>query len=213
MGQLPQSPLPVKYFWRSMIANMDAWVRNGTAPPASRYPKIADGTLVRFSEFVFPAIPGVNRPREANAAYHMNYGPKFAQGIFETQPPKVGPPFPVLVPQVDEDGNERDGVRLPELTVPLSTYTGWVLRDPSIGAPDQRCAFAGSYMPFARTAEERKRSGDPRKSIAERYAGREEYLARFTKALDELIAARWILAEDRSAMIERGEKEWAEATK
>jgi hypothetical protein len=213
MGQLPQSPLPVKYFWRSMIANMDAWVRNGTAPPASSYPKIADRTLVPLGELAFPAIPGVIRPREANAAYRLDYGTKFAQGILETQPPKVGAAFPVLVPQVNEDGNELDGVRLPELTVPLATYTGWSLREPSIGAPDQRCAFVGSYVAFARTGEERKKSSDPRKSIAERYASREDYLSRFTKALDELVAARWILSEDRVAMLQLGEREWAEATK
>ena len=213
MGQLPQSPLPVKYFWRSMIANMDAWVRSGAAPPASSYPKIADGTLVPLGELAFPDIPGVTRPREANAAYRLDYGPKFEQGILETQPPKVDAAFPVLVPQVDVDGNERDGVRLPELAVPLATYTGWSLRDPSIGAPDQRCAFVGSFIPFARTVEQRKRSGDPRKSIAERYAGHEDYMARFAKALDELVAARWILAEDRSAMLQLGEREWAEATK
>jgi hypothetical protein len=213
LGELPQSPLPIRYFWRSMIANMDAWVRSGTVPPASSYPKIADGTLVPFSEFAFPAIPGVKSPREANAAYRLDYGSKFPQGIFETQPPKVGAAFPVLVPRVDADGNERDGVRLPELTVPLATYTGWSLRDPSIGAPDQRCAFVGSYVAFARTAAERKSSGDPRKSIAERYSGREGYMTRFTKALDELVAARWILAEDRTAMVQLGEREWAEATK
>ncbi len=213
MGQLPQSPLPVKYFWRSMIANMDAWARNGTAPPASSYPKISDGTLVPLGELAFPAIPGVRRPREANAAYRLDYGPKFAQGTLELQPPKVGAAFPVLVPQVDEDGNERDGVRLPELTVPLATYTGWSLRDPSIGAPDQRAAFVGSFIPFARTAEERKKSGDPRKSVAERYVGRAEYLVRFTKALDELVAARWILAKDRAAMLHSGEREWVEAMK
>jgi hypothetical protein len=213
MGQLPQSPLPVKYFWRSMIANMDAWVRNGTAPPASSYPKISDGTLVSLAELAFPAIPGVTRAREANAAYRIDYGPKFAQGILDLQPPKVGSAFPVLVPQVDADGNERDGVKLPEVTVPLATYTGWSLRDPSIGAPDQRCAFVGSYVAFARTAAERKSSGDPRKSIAERYSGREEYMARFTRALDELVAARWILVEDRAAMLQLGEREWAEATK
>ena len=213
MGQFPQSPLPAKYFWRSMIANMDAWGRNGTAPPASSYPKISDGTLVPLGELAFPAIPGVTRPHEANAAYRLDYGSKFAQGILETQPPKVGAAFPVLVPQVNEDGNELDGVLLPELTVPLATYTGWSLRDPSIGAPDQRCAFVGSYVAFARTAEERKKSGDPRKSVAERYAAREDYMVRFTKALDGLVAARWILAEDRSAMLQLGEREWAEATK
>jgi hypothetical protein len=213
MGQLPQSSLPVKYFWRSMIANMDAWVRNGTAPPVSSCPKIAEGTLVPLDKLAFPAIPGVTRPHEANAAYRMDYGPKFAQGILELQPPKVGAPFPVLVPQVGEDGNELDGVRLPELTVPLATYTGWSLRDPSIGAPDQRSAFVGSFIPFARTAEERKKSGDPRKSVAERYATHEDYLARFTKALDELVAARWILAEDRSAMLQLAEREWAEVAR
>jgi hypothetical protein len=213
MGQFPQSPLPVKYFWRSMIANMDAWVRSGTAPPASSYPRVSDGTLVPLGELAFPAIPGVTRPDEANAAYRLDYGPKFAQGILDTQPPKVGAAFPVLVPRVNEDGNELDGVRLPELTVPLATYTGWSLRDPSIGAPDQRCAFVGSYVPLARTAEERKKSGDPRKSIAERYASREDYVGRFTRALDELVAARWILAEDRAAMVQLGEREWAEASK
>jgi hypothetical protein len=213
MGQLPQSPLPVKYFWRSMIANMDAWVRNGTLPPASSYPKISNGTLVPLGKLAFPVIPRVTRPREANAAYRLDYGPKVAQGILQTQPPKVAAAFPVLVPQVNEDGNELDGVRLPELTVPLATYTGWSLRDPSIGAPDQRCAFVGSYVAFARTAEERKKLSDPRKSIAERYAGREDYLARFTQALDELVAARWILPEDRAAMLQLGEREWVEATK
>ena len=70
------------------------------------------------------------------------------------QPPQVGEPFPVLVPQVDVDGNERDGVRLPEITVPLATYASWNLRDPSIGAPDQRVAFQGSYL-----LASKKRSG------------------------------------------------------
>ena len=73
----------------------------------------------------------------------------------------------MLVPQVDSDGNERDGVRLPEITVPLATYTGWNLRDPFIGASDQRVAFEGSYLPFAKSASERTRTGDPRKSIEE----------------------------------------------
>ena len=65
LGQEPESPLPIRYFWRTMIANMDAWVRSDTLPPASSYPKIADGTLVALSEYAFPALPGVNRPHEA----------------------------------------------------------------------------------------------------------------------------------------------------
>jgi Alpha/beta hydrolase domain len=211
LGQQPQSPLPVKYFWRAMIANMDAWVRSGELPPPSSYPKVADGTLVPLREWAFPAIPGVHKPHEASAAYRLDFGPNWRDGILSIEPPKVGQAFPVRVPQVDADGNDRDGVRLPEITVPLATYTGWNLRDASIGAPDQRVSFEGSYLPFPRTAAERKRTGDPRASIAERYAGREDYIARFQRAVDELVRERWILPEDRAALVHRGEEEWAVA--
>jgi hypothetical protein len=114
---------------------------------------------------------------------------------------------------VDADGNERDGIHLPEITVPLATYASWNLRDPSIGAPDERVAFEASYIPFPKTAADRQKSGDPRKSIAERYANREDHLARFASALDVLVRQRWILEDDRRQLIHRGELEWEEATK
>ena len=213
LGQQPQSPLPMRYFWRSMIANMDAWVHSDTLPPASNYPRIADGNLVTLEKYAWPAIPGVNRPHEASQAYRLDFGPNWQQGILSIQPPKVGPAFPVLVPQVNEDGNERDGVRLPEITVPLATYAGWNLRDPSIGAPDQRVSFEASYLPFPRTAAEREKTGDPRKSIAERYASREDYLTQYKKAVDDLVQQRWILPEDRAALLHRGEQEWSATTR
>jgi hypothetical protein len=213
LGQQPQSPLPVKYFWRSMIANMDAWVRSNATPPGSSYPKISDGTLVPLDRYAFPNIPNVSRPHEVNRAYRLDYGPNWRDGILSLQPPKVGEPFPVLVPQVDSDGNERSGVRLPEITVPLATYTSWNLRDPSIGAPEQRVSFEGSYLPFPKTVEEGRKSGDPRKPIAERYASRTEYLNRYGHAVDDLIKERWILPEDREAFMERGAQEWEFATR
>jgi len=216
-SQQPQSPLPVNYFWRAMIANMDAWVRNNTLPPPSSYPKIADGTLVPLREYAFPAIPGVNQPHEASEAWRLDFGPHWRDGILGLQPPKIGEAFPVLVPQVDADGNERDGVRLPEITVSLATYTGWNLRDPSIGAPDQRVAFEVSYLPFPKTAADHRADGqkrdDPRKSIAERYADREDYMTRYQNAVDDLVKQRWILPEDRAALLHNGDVEWAEATK
>ncbi len=212
-GQQAQSPLPIRYFWRAMIANMDAWVRDGTPPPPSSYPRIADGTLVPLDRYAFPAIPGVNKPHEANQAVRIDFGPNWRNGFLTVQPPKVGTAFPVLVPQVNEDGNERDGVRMPEVTVPLATYTGWNLRDLAIGAPDQRVSFEGSYLPFPKTAAERQRSGDPRKSIAERYTSRDEYLSLYQAAADALVAQRWILKEDRDALLDRGKAEWEEALK
>jgi hypothetical protein len=213
LGQEPESPLPIKYFWRSMISNMDAWVRSNTPPPPSSYPKIADGNLVPLSEYAFPVIPGVNRPHEANEAYRLDFGPNWRQGVLSIEPPKVGPAFPVLVPQVDADGNERDGVRLPEISVPLATYASWNLRDPSIGAPNQRVAFEASYLPFPQTAADRQRTKDPRKSIAERYHDRDDYMTRYKAAVDDLVTARWILREDRDSLLNRGAQEWNEATK
>jgi hypothetical protein len=102
---------------------------------------------------------------------------------------------------------------LPEFAAPLATYTGWNLRDPSIGAPDQRVSFEVSEIVFPKTQAVREKTGDPRRSIAERYASREDYLKKYTFALDELVKQRWILEEDRTAVLERAEKEWAEATK
>jgi hypothetical protein len=210
LGQQAQSPLVVRYFWRAMIANMEAWIRSNTLPPPSSYPRIADGTLVSLANYAFPEILGVNKPHEASLAYRLNLGPEWPNAI-RTEPPMVGMAFPVLVPQVDEDGNERDGVRSPELAVPLATYTGWNLRDPSIGAADQRVSFEASYIPFAKTPEERKNNGDPRRSIAERYSSREEYLKRYRDAVNEVIEQRYVLPEDRDALLKRGQQEWDQA--
>jgi hypothetical protein len=212
LGQEPQSPLPIRYFWRAMIANMDAWVRNNTLPPASSYPRISDGTLVPLQQYAFPAIPGVKTAHEANPGYRLDFGPNWQAGILSVQPPKILETFPVLVPQVDADGNEKDGVRLPEVSVPLSTYASWDLRDASIGAPGERVAFECSFIAFPKTAAERRTSGDPRKSIEERYANRDDYMMKFTKATDELVKQRWILAEDRESMLHRGELAWTVAT-
>ncbi|MGH9504057.1 MAG: alpha/beta hydrolase domain-containing protein [Terriglobales bacterium] len=213
LGQEPQSPLPIKYFWRAMIANMDAWVRSGTLPPPNSYPKIAEGNLVSLQNYAMPKLPGVNQPHEASKAYRLDFGPQWRAGILSLQPPNVGQAFPVLVPQVDADGNEIDGVRLPEVSVPLATYAAWNLRDPSIGASDQRVSFEASFIPLAKTAGERAKTGDPRKSIAERYTNREDYLGRYKNAVDDLIKQHWILEEDRASLRKRGEQEWTEATK
>jgi Alpha/beta hydrolase domain len=119
--------------------------------------------------------------------------------------------FPTLVPQVDTDGNELAGVRIPELTVPLATYTGWNLRNPAIGAPDRRVAFIGSYLPFALTVADRQKFDDPRLSINERYINEDDYLARYRRAAVQLIKDRWLLQEDLPAVMDRAKLEWQAA--
>jgi Alpha/beta hydrolase domain len=209
-AQQRYNPNPIQWYWRALITDMDQWVKDGTPPPASTYPKIADATLVPLDKWTFPKIPGVNKPHEVSLAFHLDFGPQWKEGIASLEPPKVGKPFAVLVPQADADGNDLGGVSLPELQVPLATYTGWNLRDPSIGAGDLRLSFYGSFIPFAKTAKEREKSGDPRLSVAERYASREEYMGKFAEAAIKLIHERFLLREDLPAVLERGEREWAE---
>jgi len=209
-AQQRHNPNPVQWFWRALITDLDQWVKDGTPPPPNTYPKIADSTLVPLSKWTFPRIPGVNTPHEMNLAYHLDFGSQWRSGIISNEPPKVGKTFSVLVPQTDADGNDLGGVRLPELQVPLATYTGWNLRDPSIGAPDLRLSFLGSFLPFARDASEREKSGDPRRSVTERYVSREQYMGKFAEAAMNLIKERFLLREDLTAVLERGQREWNE---
>jgi hypothetical protein len=208
IAQEKANPNPIQWYWRALITDMDQWVKDGKEPPPSTYPKIAEKTLVPLADWKFPKISGVNTPHEVSLAYLLDFGPQWKEGIVTIDPPRVGAPFGVLVPQSDADGNDLGGVRLPELQVPLATYTGWNLRDPSIGAPDQRVSFLGSWIPLAKTAEARKKSGDPRLSIAERYKSQEEYMSKFEQAAKKLIEQRFLLQEDLPAILERGKLEW-----
>ena len=113
-----------------------------------------------------------------------------------------------VCPQVDENGNDLGGVRLPELEVPLATYTGWNLRDPQTGLPNERVSFIGSDLPFPKTQSAR----DPRAAIAARYPSREEYLTKFRSATEKLTTERYLLPEDTEALVRRGGEEWDRAT-
>ena len=205
--QLP-SPLPIRWFWRAMIANMDGWVRSGTTPPPSRYPRIADRTLVQLNKLRFPNIPNLKAPINATEGWDLDFGPNWRGGILSLQPPVVNAGYRPLIPQADADGNDLGGVRLPEITVPLATYTGWNLRSPSIGAPEQRTAFLGSFVPFHRTAAEAKAAHDPRIAVDDRYKSFEDYRTRFQRALEELVDQHYILAEDSSQLMKNAKEEW-----
>ncbi len=207
-AQQKANPNPIQWYWRALVTDMNDWVKDGKEPPPSTYPKVAEKTLVPLEQYRFPKIPGVNTPHEVSLAYRLDFGPQWKQGFITIEPPRSGTPFRVLVPQADADGNDLGGVRLPELQVPLATYTGWNLRDPSIGAPDQRVSFLGSWIPLAKTTEERKKTGDPRMSIAERYKSQQEYMGKFEQAAKKLIEQRFLLQEDLPAIIERGKVEW-----
>ncbi len=124
--------------------------------------------------------------------YRLDFGPEWSRGIVTIEPPKIGKPFVGRVPAVDEAGNDRAGIRLPEIAVPLATHTGWNYRDPSIGSPDQLASEIGSYLPLPKSQADRERTKDGRKSIAERYASREDYLGRISLAALALVDDRFL---------------------
>ena len=194
---------------RALLAAMNDWLVSSKEPPPSRVPLVAKDQLVSRGVLRFPSIPGVKVPARPKQAWRVDYGPDFRdKGIITREPPMLGSAFPVLLPQVDTEGNETSGIRLPCLTVPLATYTGWNLRAKETGAPDEVYSMTGSYLPFASTKAARQKSGDPRPSLEERYGGKSAYLERFRDAAKELAAAGYILERDIQQMTDRASRQW-----
>ncbi|HKM72840.1 MAG TPA: alpha/beta hydrolase domain-containing protein [Stellaceae bacterium] len=184
--------------FRAMIDAMDRWATTGVAPPESRIPRRADGTLVAVEEWrrQFPAIPGVATPRAPSALPLLDFGPEAERGILR-EPPEIvpGSDYTILVPAVDEDGNDRAGVRAPMVAAPLGTYCGWNLRARGFGHGAMH-EFSGSYIPLPETPEERRATGDPRRSILERYPDAEAYVRAITAAARQLVEQGLMLEED-----------------
>lgn len=203
------NPNDYRYLMRALLMGLNNWVTNGTEPPASSYPLVAREQLVAPGTLRFPTLSGVKLPTRWHRAWDADYGPEFrTKGIVTLDPPKVGKAFPILVPQVDRDGMETAGIRLPEIQAPLGTYTGWNLRDPRIGAPDSLYDMVGSFLPFARTKAERESKRDPRLSLEERYATRDAYLAKIRAAAQELARSRYLLDADVPKLLERASRQW-----
>ena len=209
IGQQRDNPLDFRWSLRALLKALDRWVDEGELPPASRYPRLDEGSLVPAEKLGFPEIPGVNFSSRVHRAYRADYGPQFAdKGIVGRQPPKIGSAFPILVPAVDSDGNETAGIRLPELAAPLATYTGWNLFNARSGPTDEVSSMAGSYIPFPPTEAERGRTRDPRPSIEERYESREQYLGLVSNAALELIEQGYLLGEDLPAILRSARRHW-----
>ena len=209
------NPLDSAPVQRALFIALDEWSTLGIPPPPSRVPKLSDGTLVPplpQSWVGFPDIPGVAYNGLKTTRYLFNYGPQFYMtGIPTINPPVVTAPYqdntanapiyPSFVPMTDSDGNDIAGVRLPDVAVPLGTYTGWALR--SGASAGDGCEAAGQYIPFAKTKADRVASGDPRLSIEERYASRSAYESAARNAIETMVADRLLLREDAQRNLDR----------
>ena len=196
----PLQPLKVNpndYRWaqRALLVALDHWARQGVAPPPSRHPQLSDGTLVAQRDIKFPNLSAVQWPLHVPGGFRADLS-----GVFSV--------LPFIVPQVDSDGNDMGGIRLPEQAVPLGTYTDWAFRSEQTGAPETLIAMAGSYIPFAKTRGDREKNHDPRASVEERYGTRAEYVRRVEEAAKKLAQERYLLQEDVAPIVEAAGQHW-----
>ena len=180
---------------RALLVALDAWVSDGTPPPANLFPSLRDGTFVSASPeaYGFPAIPGTSYPGLVNELSELDHS---------IQPPRPVPghDYQILVPAIDEDGNEISGVRGPDIAVPRGTHTGWTMRRD--GYAEGELGAIGAYFPFAATRKERLAAGDPRLSLEERYPGADDYVGKTADAANELAARGLLLGEDVDRIVE-----------
>jgi hypothetical protein len=190
----PHNPMPAV---RALLVALDEWVVSGKEPPPSRIPTLAAGTLVEPDKTGFPAVPGAAVVKVTNQVAPPGdwVHPKPADKAYRT-----------LVCKVDADGNEAAGVRLPDIAVPLATYSGWNEYKPPypVGELADR---DGSCMPFAVDKAAREAAGDPRPSISERYKSGADYVAKVQAAVSALQKERLLLAEDAKSYVERAHRE------
>jgi hypothetical protein len=189
-----QNPNQYRETLRALLTAMQDWVVNGALPPSSRYPNVADGTLVPpqpAEKFGFPKIPGITYTGLHNELHIKDLTVQPGRNI-------PGTSYTVLVSRIDADGNDVAGVRSVTLQVPLGTYTGWNQRRPGM-MEDQFCGNPGSFFPFAKTAADR--GADPRPSLQERYGSHANYVAKVEEAARKLVSERFLLPEDAERLI------------
>jgi hypothetical protein len=183
---------------RAAIVNLERWAVAGVEPPASAVPRIADGTAVGRADVLRRfAGTGAALPRADRlpTLHRLDLGERAGEGILRL-PAVVGEPYDCLVSDVDDSLNEVAGIRLPDLTVPLASHTGWNPRGASSGGEGQLIDMLGSSI--ALSAEE----------IARRYASREEYCRLVRREAERMVLARNLLAEDVDAVVARAGVAW-----
>lgn len=222
----PRNPHSSGPALRALLVALEAWVAKGETPPSNQVPLIDTRSKNRVEILYVPSAAAPSNPRPTGAP---RLPPPTAVDAASLKLPEVkgfvlvpgsnpiGAPvdwvdpvttdvqssYRALVSEVDADGNEVAGIRLPDIAVPLATYTGWnVYR----AEPTELCDRDGSYIPFAKTKAEREAAGDPRPSLEERYGTRAAYVANVKAATELLVADRLLLPADANAFVAAAEK-------
>ena len=208
----PLNTLDYRPAMRALLTALDLWVREGVEPPASRVPRIDDATAVSRESLreQYTRLPGSAWLSHLPQRLRLDFGPDAGRGIVKYPPVESGT-YPIVVSTMDADCNDVAGIRLPDISVPLATYTGWNVRHDSMGQGGLMTSGAplfGTTLVFPRTRAERESTGDPRPSIDERYASKTDYLTRVRAAAEALVEQRYLLAEDIERVVSVAGQKW-----
>ena len=199
-------PLDQRLALRALLVGLTDWVSLNRTPPASAYPTLAAGLLVRAESRPSPVMPGVTMARAPYTPRRLELGTEWSRGVIGHEPPLVGATYTVLVPRADSIGNEEGGIQSIELRVPVATYLPWQLR--TVPPADQLVSFQGTFVPLAVTRAGRMGNGDTRPSLEELYRSRTDFLNAVDRASAALVSQRHLLPQDRVVAHDRMAASW-----
>lgn len=207
---LPANPMPHTETVNALRLHFRNWVMRGITPPPSRYPTLARGTLAPANKAAlgFPTLPGLRATAPESdfimPVHDYDWGPQFrpvdGSGVPTQVPPRIRQVVTMFAPKVDADGNELDGVPVVLRDAPLGTYLGWNITAAGFHK-DQICNYVGGMVPFARTAQDRAASGDPRLSLQERYGSHDGYVEAVRGASERAVREGFLLPTDAAALV------------
>ena len=186
-----------------LLEKLARWVSTDEAPPPNNFPRLDKGELVSLADFSFPQVPYAVVPAIVDQHPRYDWGPRFRQGILDKPMPGIGELYPVLVPSVDEDGNEMAGFKTPWTAVPLASYTGWnYSRNWSGSKEEPMINLTGSWFPFSRDEAQRSSVSDSRRSLMARYHDKTAYLDSVRHVAESMIGDGLIFGEDLEMLME-----------
>ena len=178
--------------FRSLINNLNGWVKGTAQPLPNSYPTVVDKTM---------AVPtsspsSLGAPDLSGLGLGFNGGYNTLSVNDESVIPSIASNkfYTVLLPTSDTQGNDKGGVLMPDLAVPITTSKGYSLRKSGYVAGDQN-GLSSSQLAFALLDSE-KSSSDPRKSVQGLYGTKANYQSAWNAAVDALYTRGFLLSDD-----------------
>ena len=195
---------------RALLVALRDWVVSGKEPPASAYPTIARKSLVPLAQIKLPYVPASEFSPAGVAAqrFHLDRGPEFREtditGVM-AEPPRIGAPYPLLLPQVDADGNHDRWAA--QYRGPGAARHLYRMERPQGGLQRGQFLRSDSARSFHSSAPRRSASPPATRGLRSRSAIRptNAYVEKVRAAAAKLVADRFLLSQDADLIVSQAE--------